>query len=1224
MNDHHQRQGYQRQLCMAVVLLAGTLLLVGFTLAAEPDSAPSSRRLDSTTAVAERDRLWQEAAQRGGERNWAEAARLAMAALKVQREQLTDRPALRAAETCQMLDTLCNWHTRLRDFPAALDEAKESLRVQSAMFGPEHWQTVDARLNVDLVERLSRLTADEWGEFVAADELQAQAADLQQQGKTAAALQKAEQVLPIYTRLVGRSNPLTLTCLTNVLICHIELGQYFKAQPYLVELLDLQPRVKGTVHPDTVATLRLLARFNESIGNLAHAEEALRKCVEIRTAMFGLEHPETLRDEVDLAKVCSDQGNFTAAGSLLLHAFKQQQKLFGEEHLATAQTKKILGTMYCEQNKYAEAEPLLLQSAATFRQLAGDKHLATAGALCALGKLYLKTGRYRQANDALTESAAICLAQLGDNHPVTAKVLDVIADLYETGANPGLARQVRLQCLRVAEQSFGEMNPLTANALENVARTYTVLNDFGLAEPYLLRAREIRGKLLGDEHPKTIAIVGQLGYVYLGAGEPARAEPLFLQALTSIEKSSDPDSAEGAKIRKRLALLYQSQGKFDEAESQYRFALRTIEKLAGPDDSATAEVKVGLAQTVLSRGNGRESCRLIDEALRVYERSLPKDHPQWLDALGVAATAHLAAGEWDQARVLLTRGLRISQQCMQTAGAYQSERQRVVMLTFMRHMLDLYLSLPIDLHQDNKALYSYVLSWKGAAATRQWRDRQYANADTAPLDAELRQIAKQLSALTLHPPAAADRQAWIGQIFTLNMRKEALEQQRAVYSSKLHGDPHDATVAEVQQVLPKATALIDILQYTHTSFKKTNDKVEMFPSQRYLAFVVRRDEMVTPIDLGDVPPIASAVAAWRKTRGFRPDPGKTDWSATVGDLLWPRLSPHVKDCDTLLISPDGVLSQLAWNVLPGRTAGSYLIEDYAIGMVPVPQLLPAIEAVRRDDTRVDNASQESFLLVGDIDYNASRSEKESELTHSAGPFHFSALGGTAGEMQALSGFFRQQYPQGRLTQLRKSDATEEALWREAPRHRWLHIATHGFFAPQNIRSAIATQQRMDPASRERQGVSIYQVNDLNGLALAGANGAAAANGDDGIVTAAELATMDLHNVQLCVLSGCETGLGEAQGGEGAFGMQRALQTAGVRATVGSLWTVPDAKTSLLMQRFYSNLWQRKLPRLQALREAQLWMLHTGGVASPAASSTPPDVRLSPHDWGAFTLSGDWR
>lgn len=83
------------------------------------------------------------------------------------------------------------------------------------------------------------------------------------------------------------------------------------------------------------------------------------------------------------------------------------------------------------------------------------------------------------------------------------------------------------------------------------------------------------------------------------------------------------------------------------------------------------------------------------------------------------------------------------------------------------------------------------------------------------------------------------------------------------------------------------------------------------------------------------------------------------------------------------------------------------------------------------------------------------------------------------------------------------------------------------------------------------------------------------------------------------------------GGEGVFGLQRALHEAGCRTTIASLWKVDDDATRFLMTEFYTNLWQKKLPKLEALRQAQL--------------ATRKQPKWSdPYYWAAFTLSGDWR
>ena len=115
---------------------------------------------------------------------------------------------------------------------------------------------------------------------------------------------------------------------------------------------------------------------------------------------------------------------------------------------------------------------------------------------------------------------------------------------------------------------------------------------------------------------------------------------------------------------------------------------------------------------------------------------------------------------------------------------------------------------------------------------------------------------------------------------------------------------------------------------------------------------------------------------------------------------------------------------------------------------------------------------------------------------------------------------------------------------------------------------------------------------LSGLALAGANRNPESSTDvlqldDGILTALEVAELDLGGTELVVLSACETGLGRAAGGEGLLGLQRAFQVAGARTVVASLWKVDDEATQQLMSEFYSNLWQKHLSPLEALRQAQL-------------------------------------
>jgi CHAT domain-containing protein len=140
---------------------------------------------------------------------------------------------------------------------------------------------------------------------------------------------------------------------------------------------------------------------------------------------------------------------------------------------------------------------------------------------------------------------------------------------------------------------------------------------------------------------------------------------------------------------------------------------------------------------------------------------------------------------------------------------------------------------------------------------------------------------------------------------------------------------------------------------------------------------------------------------------------------------------------------------------------------------------------------------------------------------------------------------------------------------------------------------------------------------LSGFALAGANHRDAARPDeeDGILTAEEIASLNLTNVQWAVLSGCDTGVGEVRVGEGVFGLRRAFQVAGARTLIMSLWPVEDDTTRRWMKALYSNRFAKGMSTIDAVHEANLEVLRH---RREAGLSTHPAF------WAGFIASGDWQ
>ena len=116
--------------------------------------------------------------------------------------------------------------------------------------------------------------------------------------------------------------------------------------------------------------------------------------------------------------------------------------------------------------------------------------------------------------------------------------------------------------------------------------------------------------------------------------------------------------------------------------------------------------------------------------------------------------------------------------------------------------------------------------------------------------------------------------------------------------------------------------------------------------------------------------------------------------------------------------------------------------------------------------------------------------------------------------------------------------------------------------------------------RLRRSAKIARENPLllSGLILAGANhrNVAAPDQEDGVLTAEEVAALNLSGVEWAVLSGCDTGVGEVRAGEGVFGLRRAFQVAGARTVIMSLWPVEDQATRQWMTALYRGRLMKKL------------------------------------------------
>jgi CHAT domain-containing protein len=333
------------------------------------------------------------------------------------------------------------------------------------------------------------------------------------------------------------------------------------------------------------------------------------------------------------------------------------------------------------------------------------------------------------------------------------------------------------------------------------------------------------------------------------------------------------------------------------------------------------------------------------------------------------------------------------------------------------------------------------------------------------------------------------------------------------------------------------------------------------------------------------------------------------------NLVWKPLEKELEGIKTVYYSPSGTLHQIAFAALPIDNA-TMLCEKFNLVQLSSTRQL-ATEGWHSTPAAITGAAlfggikydleERDFLEMQKAqtpnEYTVSRSFISDSTFRSQS---FSFLHGSLAETAGIAETFENAGINATVWE--GSHATEETFKSLSNQNfNVLHIATHGYFYP-NLEEKPETRERFILTGEQRFR---HAPNPLlrSGLIMAG--GSHAWKGkepipgmEDGILTAAEIADMNLTNVDLVVLSACETGLGDINGSEGVFGLQRAFKLAGAKTIIMSLWKVPDAETSEMMQSFYRK-WLGGMDKREAFRVTQREML-----------GKYPN---QPHKWAGFVM-----
>jgi CHAT domain-containing protein len=273
--------------------------------------------------------------------------------------------------------------------------------------------------------------------------------------------------------------------------------------------------------------------------------------------------------------------------------------------------------------------------------------------------------------------------------------------------------------------------------------------------------------------------------------------------------------------------------------------------------------------------------------------------------------------------------------------------------------------------------------------------------------------------------------------------------------------------------------------------------------------------------------------------------------ASLQTQLLSELPDDVTQAKRWYIEPDGALSLLPFELL-SDARGQLLIDQCCISVVT-------------SFAQVLQTSQEAASGPACVVANPAYPQPSD-----SGPLRgrITALPETAKEAQAVKAALSKMGQDVRVYE-GKAATTAALRFENAP--RTLHVAAHGLMLDTALPDAMS--------GAGQDSLSVVLPGRGSALALSGENGVELMHGTD-------LMALNLRGTALAVLSACDTSNGHIQNGEGLDSLRRALETAGVQATVTSLWPVPSQATVLLMTEFYQALAAGQ-GVAQALRQAKL-------------------------------------
>ncbi|MBN2447137.1 MAG: tetratricopeptide repeat protein [Phycisphaerae bacterium] len=612
-------------------------------------------------------------------------------------------------------------------FDEAYDEALRLVKLREHLQGPDHWETIDARLFAERIRFMSRLSPADRTALGAADAFDQELRDLYQTGDYAGTLAQLaahwrtrQRLLPPghhdlarslswaaslltalgelptaelayraaadgFMRCDGNMHPATLATLGNLAELLRLRGRYDEAALLYPPILSNTRAVFGSRNPEYMTALNNAALLFSDQKQYARAERLFRRILELRRATLHPSNPAIAETLPNLAMVLDREGQPTAALPLYDEALEILQKRYGEEHPQIALTLDYQGTTLCELGRYAEAEPILRKSLEMRRKLLGDKHPMVAESLRHLAQLRYEMGAIHDAEQLWREALEVALATLGAQNPNLATYVHDLAGCLATQGRLADAEVLYRRALALERETLGDDNWHVASTLTNLAALLRNKGDLVGAEQAARDALRINRELPGDSNLSVAASLNNLAGILYDKGEREETLRCVRESLAIWRQTLGDEHARVALALSNSAALLMANGQPEEALPIFEETLELRRKLLGDEHPDVATSLYDLAAARISLGRYDEAEPSLRRALEILRAAYGDSHPAMAACLASLADIASARGDDAAAEPLLRQALTICEhQRTQIVGDEQARARYAGVLSIGR------------------------------------------------------------------------------------------------------------------------------------------------------------------------------------------------------------------------------------------------------------------------------------------------------------------------------------------------------------------------------------------------------------------------------------------------------------------------------------------------------------------------------------------------------------